>query len=258
MNAYRIDAIGEITNYQESPEGFLTLFMTFSKVGPLEYRRADGTVEIEHVTEETLFDEESLTTAAHKPICYLHPPERVTAHNFWKFARGATGSKIIRDEPYATIIGTIHDATLVDIVKSNKARQISAGYTVQTVRKADGKLYQQNRVYNHFSVVPSGRAGSDVRVHLDSPDSDLNVGASDDRVIMTPVRCDGPFTHLQQQHTDSIPKWQRPLSLSRQTAPEQLLGVPKHQQPLRLTKKSVGRVVDKIGGGQFDHLKRQP
>lgn len=100
---YRTDVLGEVKSYRETPEGFLDLYLTFSKVGALQYCRADGAIEVEYLTAEALFDEKSLATATGKPITYLHPPERVTAHNFWKFARGATGTKIIKDEPFATI-----------------------------------------------------------------------------------------------------------------------------------------------------------
>lgn len=255
---YRVDDAGQIKSYEESAQGYLTCFMTFSKVGDLLYRREDGRVEVEHVPPEELFDPVSLASAAHKPIVKNHPTESINSTNIRKFLRGTTSSKVIVDAPFVTIVGVIHDQGLIDDVRSGRLKEVSAGYFTHVKKDDSGRLIQTARRYDHFALVERGRAGSQVKIHYDSPDTDLSVGSSDSHVIMTPVRCDGPFTHLQQQHMDSTPKWQRPLSLSRQIPPEQLLGVPKHQQPLRLTKKSVGRVMDKIGGGPFDHLKRQP
>lgn len=165
-SALRLDA-GVIQSWRETPEGFLDLNITFSKIGPLVYQRADGSVETEYLTEEELFNEDSLSTATGKPITWLHPPEWVTKDNVRKYARGSTGTKIIKDKPFATIVATVHDGELIDVIKSGKAKQVSAGYNTKVVKGDDGKLYQKGRVYNHFSVVPLGRAGAEVRVHLD-------------------------------------------------------------------------------------------
>lgn len=162
----RLDT-GVIKDWRETPEGFLDLNITFSKAGSLVYQRADGTLETEYLTEDELFNEDSLATATGKPITWQHPPEWVTKDNVRKYARGSTGTKIIKDTPFATILATVHDGELIDIIKSGKAKQVSAGYTTKVVKGDGDKLYQTARQYNHFSVVPQGRAGADVRVHFD-------------------------------------------------------------------------------------------
>jgi hypothetical protein len=162
----RLDA-GVIKDWRETPEGFLDVNITFSKVGSLVYQRGDGTLQTEYLTEEELFNEDSLATATGKPVTWQHPPEWVTKDNARKYARGSTGTKIIKDTPFATILATVHDGELIDIIKSGKAKQVSAGYTTEVVKGDGGKLYQTARRYNHFSVVPQGRAGADVRVHYD-------------------------------------------------------------------------------------------
>lgn len=201
MNAiYRIDAVGEIQEFRETREGFLDLHLSFSRVGPLVYQRADGALETEYVTEEELFNEESLATATGKPVTFLHPPDgMVTKDNFRHYARGSTGTKIIRNDPFAVIIGTIHDSELIEVVKSGRAKQISAGYTTNVVKGDDGKLYQTSRCYNHFSVVPEGRAGSEVRVHYD--DNLFKVGASDNNAF----------------HAAAVLRHQKPLRLNRES-----------------------------------------
>lgn len=243
MNVYRIDAAGEIKEFRETREGFLDLHLTFSKVGPLQYQRADGIFETEYLTEQELFNEESLATATGKPVTFLHPPEgMVTKENVRHYTRGSTGSKILRNDPFAVIVATVQDAELIDVIKNGRARQVSAGYTTNVVKGDDGRLYQTSRCYNHLAVVPHGRAGELVRVHYDSGETDLNVGSNDVGAL----------------HTAALSRWKQPLSLSRD---REILAnqdsLPKHQQPLQLTKKSVGRVVDRIGGGPFDHLRKQ-
>jgi hypothetical protein len=167
MYSPRLDTRGVIKDFRETPDGFLDLFLSFSKIGPLVYQRADGTLETEYLTEDELFNEDSIATATGKPVTYLHPPEWVTKDNARKYARGSTGTKIVKDTPFATIVATVHDSELIDTIKSGRAKQVSAGYTTKVVKGDDGKLYQTGRRYNHFAVVPLGRAGEEVRIHFD-------------------------------------------------------------------------------------------
>ena len=231
---YRLDNTGRIQSFRETPEGFLDLYLSFSRVGPLEYQRSDGRIETEYVTSEELFDEESLATATGKPITYLHPPEQVTSHNFWKFARGATGTKILRDDPFVTIVGTVHDAGLINIIKSGKAREVSAGYNVEVVKKSDGKLYQTARRYNHFSIVPEGRAGSEVRVHY---------GDSNDMFETSPNEHDALRRATETSHSAAMQRHKRPLALNKESSK-------KHRTVPRVTKQPGD-------SGPLDHLKRQ-
>lgn len=183
---HRLD-IGRIQNYRETPEGFLDLNISFSKVGELTYRRTDGSLETEYLTEEELFNEDSITTATGKPLTWNHPPRWVTKNNVREYQRGATGTKIIKDSPFATIVATVHDAELIDVIKSGKAKEVSAGYTTKVVKK-DGKLYQTQRQYNHFAVVERGRAGPEVRVHFDGADEvACQVTDADDQPIHSSV-----------------------------------------------------------------------
>ncbi len=244
MNAmiYRVDDAGQIKSYEESAQGYLTCYMTVSRVGDLLYRREDGRMEVEHVPAEELFDPVSLATLVHKPILKGHPSEPINSTNIRKYLRGGTSSKILVDGDFLTVVGVIHDEELVSNIKSGQLREVSAGYWTDVKKDDSGRLIQTARRYDHIALVERGRAGPEVRVHFDASESDLNVGSND----------------VSALHTAALSRWKRPLSLSRD---REILAnqesLPKHQQPLRLTKKSVGRVMDKIGGGPFDHLKRQ-
>jgi hypothetical protein len=167
--AFRLDT-GEIYKSETTPEGFLRFYANFSKVGALQYLRADGSIQIEHVTEAELFRDDSLQTAALQPITLLHPEGgRVTADNARQFQRGTTGDRIVKNYPYATIVGVVTDRETIDAIQSG-TNQISAGYTCKLRQRTDGSFEQYDRVYNHHAVVPLGRAGADVRIHIDAED----------------------------------------------------------------------------------------
>jgi hypothetical protein len=234
--AHRLD-IGRIAEYRETPDGFLDLHISFSKSGPLIYQRADGTLETEYLTEDELFNEDSLATATGKPLTYLHPPEWVNKDNARKYARGSTGTKVIKDTPFAIIVATVHDGELIDIIKSGKAKQVSAGYTTKVVKGDDGRLLQTQRVYNHFSVVPVGRAGDDVRVHYDG----LNVDAANFLQQMAVPK----EIHLQPKQITEIPGYKKPLTYSRvhymnrleERSPILEDDLPNWKKPLRFSRK---------------------
>lgn len=168
MLVTRLDTSGIIQNYQRTPEGFLNIFMTIARVGDLTYQRSDGTLENEYLSEQELFNKDSLASLVGKPITLDHPPEWVSSENVRKYIRGSVGHKVIQDTPFLTVLGTVHDAETIEAIESGKTRQVSAGYRARVVRGDDGKIYQQGREYNHISVVALGRAGADVRVHFDS------------------------------------------------------------------------------------------
>lgn len=160
----RLD-FGEITEYRETGEGFLDLFITVSRVGDLHYQNADGSISTETLTKEELFSEKSLATLTGKPITLEHPDVWVTSDNARAFTRGATGTKVIQKEDTVQVVGSIHDKELIDLIKTGQVRQVSAGYTTDVVKR-DGKLWQEKRAYNHIAILRgAGRAGDSVRVH---------------------------------------------------------------------------------------------
>lgn len=167
--AFRIDS-GVIHKSEKTREGFLRFYANFSKVGALRYLKADGTVQVEHVTADELFRDDSLETASLQPITLKHPEGGlVTPENSREYQRGLTGDRIIKNYPYATIVGVATDRETIDAIESG-TNQISAGYTCKVRQRSDGTYEQYDRVYNHIAVVPVGRAGADVCIHLDSED----------------------------------------------------------------------------------------
>lgn len=162
-----------ISNYEKLPDGRLRVRATFSKVGPLDYLRADGTIQTEIVTPEELFRPDSLDTAGTAAVTLLHPPEgEVTPETWKKYAVGATGSKIEirKDAGLVDVVFVIGDREAIDAVESRNVTQVSAGYRTKVEQRADGLFYQTDRIYNHLALVERGRAGSEVRLHFDAAD----------------------------------------------------------------------------------------
>lgn len=159
--AYRSDT-GRIIKYEDTDDGFLRLAMRFRKLGDLRYLQLDGTERVEQVTADELYNRKSLRTASLKPITYNHPEGgMVTPENARSLQRGMTGTTIIRDDPYAVIIGAVFDAEMIDAIKSRELPDVSSGYWSKTINQ-DGKWLQSEVRYNHFAGCKYGRAGPDV------------------------------------------------------------------------------------------------
>jgi hypothetical protein len=169
-------------NVEKLPDGRLRVRASFSKVGPLNYLRSDGTLQTEHLTADELFKSDSLETAGLAAVTLGHPPEgMVTPKNWRKYNVGASGSEIKanRHDGLVSVVFVVGDEEAIEAIEQGKATEVSAGYSTTVEQRADGQYYQTNRIYNHLALVERGRAGPDVRLHLDA-DDDWAVMATDD------------------------------------------------------------------------------
>lgn len=148
------------------------MYATVARTGSLLYRNNDGSTRTEIVSREELRNPASLNSASMKPITFLHPPGGwVTPENARQYQRGMSSQKLLIDDDFLTVVCTLTDAEAIGQVKSGAARQMSAGYAVSTTPRGDGTFEQHNRIYNHFAIVPAGRAGAYVRIHIDGEES---------------------------------------------------------------------------------------
>jgi len=162
-----------LANTERLPDGRLRVRATFSRVGPLNYLRADGTMQQEIVTADELFREDSLETAGLAPVTLGHPPDGMVTPKTWKkYAVGASGSTVIanRVDGLVDVVFVIGDEEAIEAVESGRATEVSAGYSTLVESRGDGRLYQTNRQYNHIAIVERGRAGPEVRLHIDAAD----------------------------------------------------------------------------------------
>ena len=138
--------------------------------GLLKYY-VNGKERIEYRPPEEAFKADSLATLMGVPITNKHPKTLVGNDNFKNSKPiGAVLSEGRKDGDG----NIVADIVIYDLEQCGKNRELSCGYTVETIEKAgttpDGQRYdaiQTNIVYNHLAVVPRGRAGN-AKLHLDS------------------------------------------------------------------------------------------
>lgn len=175
--------------WEETPEGYLRIPATFSRAGLQRYRRADGSTAVEYRPEEEVAREDALLSLANLPVTLEHPPELLTPETCKDYQRGFSGSHVEYRSPFATGFVTITDRDAIDAVKRGDAREVSVGYRVKfdatPGTTSDGQRYdgvQREISGNHIAIVRKGRAGPEVRLHMDSAyavDPYRDDGASD-------------------------------------------------------------------------------
>lgn len=117
-----------------------------------------------------VFSEDTLKSAAHRPVTNDHPSDLVTADNWKQHAVGQTGDEITGEGIFIRVPLMVSDgATIADI--ENGKRELSAGYTCdlsfESGTTPSGEAYdaiQKNIRINHVAIVAAGRAGSKVRI----------------------------------------------------------------------------------------------
>lgn len=161
--------------------GFLKCPVSATRVGVFKYYKPDGTVFKELRLPEEVFSEDSMSTLAGVPVTNRHPSKLVDKENARKFMVGFTSDIVSkRDEKYLDTHVTITDAMLIQEIEKSGLREVSCGYTCELEMNPgvyDGENYdaiQRNIKYNHLAVVDKGRAGPQVRLHLDSESAILN------------------------------------------------------------------------------------
>jgi hypothetical protein len=162
-------------NWEKTPEGYLRVKGTFSRVGCLSYKRHDGTTQVEYRPEEEVAHRDSILSLGGLPVTLEHPPELLTPANTRQYARGSTGTVVNYDNGFVEGVVTLTDADAIAAVERGDARELSVGYRVQIDRTpgvtASGERYDaiQRRISgNHVALTREGRSGPEVRLHMDS------------------------------------------------------------------------------------------
>jgi len=197
----------------KTPQGGLRVPASLTRSGVFIYHRADGSEVREYRPEEEVFKADSLATLAGAPVTEQHPSVMVKADNFQKFAKGHVGDGVVRNGERVGATLYVQDGKLVSAIERGDMREVSCGYTCDVVDEpgvtATGEKYdriQRDISYNHVAIVPKGRAGSSVRLHLDAAD---NVIVPDEPAPqekdMTKERIDGvDYDVGTEPHKDAI------------------------------------------------------
>lgn len=162
-----------INDYQETPEGYLTVQVPITCPGVFPYQRQDGTIQMEAKLPEEIFSDRTIMSARGKPVTDEHPGEPVTVENYQTYAKGMshTDSTVKHLKLYVSL--TVTDKDLIKKINDGK-REISIGFMSDVVAEKgtyNGQAYeyvQRNIEINHIAIVEKGRAGPEVAIRADS------------------------------------------------------------------------------------------
>jgi hypothetical protein len=143
-----------------------------------EYTDSDGAIRREYRPESEVASPESLASFAGKAITLQHPPVLLDSANTKDYQIGFTGTEVVYDDGFVRAVMTITDADAIERIMRGDVKEVSAGYKVDynpTPGVSDkGENYdgiQTDIIGNHVAVVRRGRAGPQVKLHLDRLDA---------------------------------------------------------------------------------------
>jgi len=202
---------------ERTPEGYLRCDASVARVGILEYPQPDGRVVREYRPPEEAADPKSLATFGGKVVTLEHPPEMLTAENTRQYAVGFTGTEVVYDQGFVRVVVTVTDDEAIEAVLRGETVEVSAGYEVDVDPTPgvtpDGQPYdaiQRNVRCNHLALTRQGRAGPEVRLHLDRSDSNRRTMAQltlDNAVFEVPEAVAAAVTtHLRARRRDQEEK----------------------------------------------------
>lgn len=207
MPDLRLDR-AKIKHYEKTPEGFLRFTAPVGGVGALEYVYKDGAIRKEHVSADVL--KAAADSLKIKPITTPgHPDELVNSGNARNHTAGATGNTVWIDNGFLWVTGTVFDGETIAAIESGETRELSLGYEVKTVARADGEFDRTWQHFNHLSPVNAARfKGAEFKLDNADADSDVWVASTAfdaDKVSPTPVT---PIANVEH-YEDEIPmkKW---------------------------------------------------
>ncbi len=207
----------------KNKEGFIVGSAPVAKVGIMNYLMGDGTVLRELVTEETLFDEDSMASLKMRPVTNDHPYEKkITSDNYWR-AVGTTGETITKDGKFLVASFVIMDKNCIDLVDEGK-QELSPGYECELAMQPgvfDGQEYdavQIRRSYNHLAVVDSARGGKDIRMNkMDGAEIDttmIEIKPQNKEISVIKFKIDGIDYDASQEVVNLLTKVQGDLKIS--------------------------------------------
>ncbi|MEL7299362.1 MAG: DUF2213 domain-containing protein [Pseudomonadota bacterium] len=157
---------------QLTDEGYLEVNARVARTGIQIYHPSelglvgDGPVRVYRDADE-VFAKDSLNTFSGLPITIGHPAQMVDAASHSDLSKGHTGQEVLRDGEHLKIGLKITDAKAVDLVRVQKVRDLSVGYTsiidATPGTTPDGEPYDARQTQiraNHIAIVPQGRAGT--------------------------------------------------------------------------------------------------
>lgn len=212
------DRLNITTEREYTDEGFLIVPARISRTGIQEYLAVEmGLTDKDpkdiikvYRPEDEVFNDDSLTSFANKPVTNNHPPELVNSRNSRQYTVGMSGPEVARDGMFAKTVLHVTDEDAIKNIESGKV-ELSNGYTADIEWTPgvtpDGEQYdavQRNIKGNHIAIVERGRAGPACRVADNLP----NLG---DEVTMAKITIDGVDFEVSDQAAQAVGKLQARL-----------------------------------------------
>jgi hypothetical protein len=182
-----------------SDNGWLRADATLTRTGVFPYRNADGTTRLELRLPDEVGNQDSLASLALVPVTKDHPPEKLDADNTKQYQVGTVGSDVRVDGSLVRATVQVTDAAAVAAVDAGSHRELSCGYSCELDMQPgtwQGQRYdaiQRHIKYNHVALTPLGRAGRDVKIHLDTADAIQDEPTTErrDTIMDATIRIDG-------------------------------------------------------------------
>lgn len=167
---YRYDTVEVKSDAKDKNGYYRDKAAIVGRSGLLTYYTADGKKRIEYRPPEQAFNADSLATLQGIPVTNTHPKGLVTEKTYSESNPVGAVLSIGKQDGQ----NIIADVVIYDLAECGKNRELSCGYTTETIETPgttpEGEHYdaiQTNIVYNHLAVVKAGRAGN-ARLHLDA------------------------------------------------------------------------------------------
>lgn len=206
-----------------TPEGYLRAWASIARTGIQLYTDADGSVRREYRPETEVASPESLASFAGKAITSEHPPVLLDADNTKDYQVGFSGTEIVYDNGFVKAVMTITDKDAIERIMRGDAREVSAGYRVNYDPTPgvteNGENYdgiQKEIIGNHIAIVRRGRAGPQVKLHLDRQDAaDLSLfSTTGDHLMTAKVVFDGAEFEVTESVALAITKEREDAKMS--------------------------------------------
>lgn len=174
---FRYD-VAPIDKYELTSEGYLRAWATIARTGVQQYTDADGSIRREYRPEAEVASPISLASFAGKAITLEHPSALLDSSNTKDYQIGFTSTEVVYDNGFVRVVMTITDKDAIERIMRGDAKEVSAGYRVNYEAipgvTDSGENYdgiQKDISGNHIAVVRRGRAGPQVKLHLDRLDA---------------------------------------------------------------------------------------
>ena len=174
---FRYD-VAPIDKYELTSEGYLRAWATIARTGVQQYTDADGSIRREYRPEAEVASPISLASFAGKAITLEHPSVLLDSSNTKDYQIGFTSTEVVYDNGFVRAVMTITDKDAIERIMRGDAKEVSAGYRVNYEAipgvTDSGENYdgiQKDISGNHIAVVRRGRAGPQVKLHLDRLDA---------------------------------------------------------------------------------------